>query len=50
MWGLLQQFILQAFIYRRVRSATRNRLLAMILTATLFSLVASAEPQSVNVY
>lgn len=50
LWGLIQQYILQAFIYRRLRfilvdehlpknEQTRRAWLAVFLTATLFSLV-----------
>jgi membrane protease YdiL (CAAX protease family) len=38
-WALLQQFILQGFIYRRVRSLTSTGTLAIVLTAIIFGFV-----------
>src|SRR5678815_903130 len=38
-WGILQQFVLQGFVYRRIRSLVENPNHAIGLTAILFSLV-----------
>ena len=44
LWGLLQQFILQSFIYRRIRMITRSRALALICASALFALVHLPNP------
>ena len=38
-WGVFQQFVLQGFIYRRIRSLVESTNLAIGLTALLFSFV-----------
>lgn len=43
-WALLQQFILQGFIYRRVRSLTSTSARAMIGTSLIFGLVHLPNP------
>ena len=38
-WGILQQFVLQGFVYRRIRSLVESRNHAIGLTALLFSFI-----------
>ena len=44
LWALLQQFILQGYIYRRVRSITSSSNLAIVITALLFAIVHLPNP------
>ncbi len=43
-WGLIQQYILQAFIYRRMRAVLGQRAVAGIIAAGLFALVHLPNP------
>lgn len=44
LWGTLQQYILQGFIYRRMRTLTERRELAIVAAASLFALVHLPNP------
>ncbi len=44
LWGLFQQYVLQGFIYRRVREVTGKGFLPVLLTAALFSIVHLPNP------
>jgi membrane protease YdiL (CAAX protease family) len=39
LWGLVQQYVLQGFIYRRVREVAGRGLPAVVVTASLFGIV-----------
>ena len=39
LWGLVQQYVLQGFIYRRVREVVGRGLLPVVITAGVFALV-----------
>lgn len=43
-WGFLQQYILQAFIYRRIRTLFSNATLPVLISAALFALVHLPNP------
>ena len=44
LWGVIQQYILQGFIYRRLRTVIANRSLTMIFAAGLFAFVHLPNP------
>ena len=44
LWGLFQQYVLQAFIYRRVREVTSKGFVPVLVTAALFSVVHLPNP------
>lgn len=44
LWGLVQQFVLQGFIHRRLCSVTGTGLLTVVITAALFALVHLPNP------